>query len=102
MTAWKFESIPDQSGPTAIVTGANTGIGYETARSLSRKGARVVLACRDMQKGAAAAERIQPRGPRAAWRRRPWTCPIWTPSAASPSHSPPGTTAWICSSTTRA
>ena len=41
--------MPDQSGKTAIVTGANTGIGYETALALYEKGAHVVLACRSQQ-----------------------------------------------------
>lgn len=63
MSAWTFDSIPDQTGRVAIVTGANTGIGYETARALANKGARVVLACRDMQKGGAAAARIQAENP---------------------------------------
>lgn len=49
-----FSDIPDQSGKTAIVTGANTGIGLEIARGLSRKGARVILACRDGDKAMAA------------------------------------------------
>jgi NAD(P)-dependent dehydrogenase (short-subunit alcohol dehydrogenase family) len=62
MPAWSFHDIPDQTGRTAIVTGANTGIGYETARALARKGARVSLACRDLDKGRAAVSRIQAEG----------------------------------------
>jgi NAD(P)-dependent dehydrogenase (short-subunit alcohol dehydrogenase family) len=58
MTAWTFHDIPDQTGRTAIVTGANTGIGLETARMLAKKGAKVVLACRNPEKGQAALARI--------------------------------------------
>ncbi|KAM6171440.1 retinol dehydrogenase 11 [Erethizon dorsatum] len=46
-------------GKVAIVTGANTGIGKETAKELARRGARVYLACRDVQKGESAAREIQ-------------------------------------------
>lgn len=65
MKKWTHDDIPDQTGRIAMVTGANTGTGYETARALARKGAQVTLACRSREKGEAAAARIaaeQPRG----------------------------------------
>lgn len=64
MTNWTFRDIPDQTGRTAIVTGANTGIGFETARMLALKGAKVVLACRSPEKGAAALARIRAENPK--------------------------------------
>lgn len=64
MTNWKLESVPLLLGKTALVTGANTGIGLETARVLAEKGARVVLACRNTEKGRAALDLIRARSPR--------------------------------------
>ncbi|PRQ02075.1 oxidoreductase [Enhygromyxa salina] len=51
---WTRNDIPDQTGKLAIVTGANSGIGLETARELARSGARVILACRSEAKAAEA------------------------------------------------
>lgn len=58
--------MPDQTGRTAIVTGANSGLGLETARELARKGAHVVLACRNIEKGQAAVSDIESDVPRAS------------------------------------
>jgi NAD(P)-dependent dehydrogenase (short-subunit alcohol dehydrogenase family) len=55
---WTEADVPDQSGRVAVVTGANTGIGFETARVLAARGAHVVLACRDETRARQAADRI--------------------------------------------
>jgi len=60
---WTADDMPDMSGKIAIVTGANSGIGYETARELARHGARVTLACRNQEKGEAAVAGIREENP---------------------------------------
>jgi NAD(P)-dependent dehydrogenase (short-subunit alcohol dehydrogenase family) len=56
---WTTADIPDQSGRTAVVTGANGGLGLETSRALAAAGAHVVMAVRNQEKAAAAAEDIR-------------------------------------------
>lgn len=53
------EDVPDQQGRTVLVTGANTGIGYETARVLAARGARTLLGCRSVDRGRDAVARIR-------------------------------------------
>ena len=55
---WTEASVPSLAGKVAVVTGANTGIGFETARVLAQRGATVVLACRSETRAQAAAARI--------------------------------------------
>ena len=55
---WTAAEIPDQTGRVAVVTGANSGLGLATARELARAGAEVVIASRNTDKGAEAADRI--------------------------------------------
>lgn len=55
---WTLEQVPDLSGKVIIVTGANSGIGYEAAKEFSRKGAKTILACRNMERAKAALGKI--------------------------------------------
>ncbi len=55
---WNVGNIPSQVGRRVLITGANSGIGYFTALELARKGAHVLLGCRDKQKGEAALARL--------------------------------------------
>jgi NAD(P)-dependent dehydrogenase (short-subunit alcohol dehydrogenase family) len=56
---WTAADVPDQSGRTAVVTGANAGLGLATARVLAEREAKVVLACRDVVKAERVADRIR-------------------------------------------
>ncbi|WP_194925045.1 oxidoreductase [Catenulispora pinisilvae] len=58
-TKWTAEAIPTLSGRTFVVTGANSGLGFQTTRLLARHGAHVVMTARDQVKGEAAAARIE-------------------------------------------
>jgi len=57
-TAWTAQQIPSQAGKTALITGANSGIGYQAAVELARHGAHVLLGCRNAGKGADALQRL--------------------------------------------
>ncbi|MDT5255978.1 MAG: hypothetical protein QOD10_1058 [Mycobacterium sp.] len=63
MAKWTAADIPDQTGRVAVITGANTGLGYETALALADHGAHVVLAVRNLEKGKDAAARIAAQSP---------------------------------------
>ncbi|OBA75350.1 short-chain dehydrogenase [Mycobacterium sp. 1554424.7] len=65
MPKWTAADIPDQTGRVAVITGANTGLGYETALALADHGAHVVLAVRNLEKGKDAAARITAQSPHA-------------------------------------
>ncbi|MGB5365007.1 MAG: SDR family NAD(P)-dependent oxidoreductase [Polyangiales bacterium] len=60
---WSAEALGDQSGRVAIVTGSNSGIGFETARVLAGKGATVVMACRNLEKANPKADEIRAAHP---------------------------------------
>ena len=62
---WTAAQMPTQAGKTALVTGANSGIGYQTALELARHGARVLLGCRSESKGEAALKGLQQQLPEA-------------------------------------
>ncbi|MDQ4094428.1 MAG: oxidoreductase [Actinomycetota bacterium] len=59
MSRWSAADIPDQTGRTVLVTGANSGLGLRTAIALAEHGATTLLACRDAQRGRAALDRVR-------------------------------------------
>jgi NAD(P)-dependent dehydrogenase (short-subunit alcohol dehydrogenase family) len=62
---WKAADIPSLAGKRILITGANSGIGYHAALKLARKGAQVMLACRDRQRGEATLARLDADSPSA-------------------------------------
>jgi len=64
--SWTADDMPDLSGQTVIVTGSNSGIGYEAALQFARKKANTILACRSLEKAGAAAKQIVASNPGAA------------------------------------
>ena len=62
---WTEENVGDQTGKVAVVTGANSGIGFETARVLAENGAKVIMAVRTLEKGETAAKEIGKNFPKA-------------------------------------
>ena len=63
MPRWTADQIPDQAGRTAVVTGANSGLGLVTARELARRGARIIMGVRAVGKGERAAADIRAAAP---------------------------------------
>jgi len=63
---WSARGLPDLSGKVSVVTGANSGVGFETARGLARKGVHTILACRDRVRAEAARHRVMAEIPDAS------------------------------------
>ncbi|WP_302082822.1 oxidoreductase [Salinibaculum rarum] len=57
--SWTAEQMPDWSGKTVVITGANSGLGYEATKAFAQKGATVVMACRSLDRGERAAREIR-------------------------------------------
>ena len=96
MSRWTTADIPDQTGRTAVIPGANTGLGYETAAALAAKGAHVVLAVRNLEKGKEAARGIEQATPDAQVQLQELDLTSWTPSARPPTSFAPITHRSIC------
>ena len=65
MDKWNLENVKDLKGKNIIVTGANTGLGFETAQALAKKGANVIMACRSQKRAQEAKDKILSKYPEA-------------------------------------
>lgn len=65
MNKWDIDQVPSQLGKIAVVTGGNSGLGYETALGLAKKNVEVILACRNLQKAKEAKSKIVNEYPKA-------------------------------------
>lgn len=60
---WTAENIPPQNGKTILITGANSGLGFEATKVLSKKEAHIIMTARNLQKGNEALEAIKKENP---------------------------------------
>jgi NAD(P)-dependent dehydrogenase (short-subunit alcohol dehydrogenase family) len=58
-SSWDLAAMPDQAGRTVVITGANSGLGFEATRAFAEKGAHVVMACRDLDRGRSARDAVR-------------------------------------------
>ena len=61
---WKTSNIPCLRGKTALITGANSGLGYYTAKALAEKNAHVIVACRSLEKSNQAIKKLRDSNPK--------------------------------------
>ena len=59
LSNWETSDIPDLTGKTALITGANSGLGYYTAKALAEKNAHVIVACRSLEKANQSIKRLR-------------------------------------------
>ena len=60
---WETSDIPNLNGKTALITGANSGLGYYTAKALSEKNAHVIVACRSLEKANQCIKKLKASNP---------------------------------------
>lgn len=95
---WTTDSIPDQAGRLALITGANSGLGLETARALLAKGATVVLGCRSLPRAELAKDELQAAAASGVVPLSCWSLiwPAWLACVVPLRNLPIATAGWIC------